>query len=223
MNFEPFKLVPVGYVRKNGETFIEILPKFSDAVHGLNEGDWIKLILWFHASDTPGRRSVLKVHPYNNPENPLRGVFATRSPVRPNPLAIYAVRINRIEGNRLYIDWIDAHNGTPVVDIKILVERLDCPKETPIPEEELEVPASRQVGEVNLIPRKSEHLGELEEVSPEEYEALVLELGPKTEVLTAKELVELISALEEIYENLPVEIKDKLRTEGLRRREGRSP
>ncbi|AFL95714.1 hypothetical protein CL1_1515 [Thermococcus cleftensis] len=127
MDVEPFKIIPVGYVRKNGETFIEILQKFHEAIDGLNEGDWIKLILWFHKSDNPEKRSVLKVHPYNNPENPLRGVFATRSPVRPNPLAIYAVRINRIEGNRLYIDWIDAHNGTPVVDIKILVERLDCP------------------------------------------------------------------------------------------------
>ncbi|WP_258083889.1 tRNA (N6-threonylcarbamoyladenosine(37)-N6)-methyltransferase TrmO [Thermococcus thermotolerans] len=211
MDFEPFKLVPVGHVRKNGETFIEILPEFREAMDGLAEGDWIKLILWFHASDRPERRSILKVHPYNNPENPLRGVFATRSPVRPNPLAIYAVRINRIEGNRLYIDWIDAMDGTPVVDIKILVERLDCPRETPIPEEELDIPASKQVGEVNLIPRKSEHLDELEEVSPEEYEALVLELGPKTSVLTAKELVELIEALMEVYENLPVEIKDRLR------------
>ncbi|WP_297504517.1 tRNA (N6-threonylcarbamoyladenosine(37)-N6)-methyltransferase TrmO, partial [Thermococcus sp.] len=171
----------------------------------------IKLILWFHASDRPERRSILKVHPYNNPENPLRGVFATRSPVRPNPLAIYAVRINRIEGNRLYIDWIDAMDGTPVVDIKILVERLDCPGETQIPEGELDIPSSRQVGEVNLIPRKNEHLDELEEVPPEEYEALVLELGPKTTTLTAKDLVELLEALMEVYENLPVEIKDKLR------------
>ncbi|ASJ13013.1 tRNA (N6-threonylcarbamoyladenosine(37)-N6)-methyltransferase TrmO [Thermococcus thioreducens] len=211
MDFEPFKLVPVGYVRKNGETLIEIAPEFREALDGLHEGDWIKLILWFHASDTPERRNVLKVHPYNNPENPLRGVFATRSPVRPNPLAIYAVRINRIEENRLYIDWIDAMEGTPVLDIKILVERLDCPGETPVPEEELDIPSSRQIGEVNLIPRKSEHLDELEEVSPEEYEALVLELGPKTSVLTAKELVELIEALMEIYGNLPVEIKDRLR------------
>ncbi|WP_461866703.1 tRNA (N6-threonylcarbamoyladenosine(37)-N6)-methyltransferase TrmO [Thermococcus sp.] len=201
MKFEPFKLVPVGYVRKDGETFIEILPEFSGALHGLNEGDWIKLILWFHASDRPERRSVLKVHPYNNPENPLRGVFATRSPVRPNPLAIYAVRINRIEGNRLYIDWIDAMDGTPVVDIKILVERLDCPRETLIPEQELNIPASRQVGEVNLIPRKSKHLNGV----------LVLELGPRMAVLTAKELAELIAALKGIYENLPAEIRKKFR------------
>ncbi len=217
MNFEPFKLVPLGYVRKNGETFIEILPKFIDAIDGLHEGDWIKLILWFHASDNPERRSILKVHPYNNPENPLRGVFATRSPVRPNPLAIYVVKIHRIEGNRLYIDWIDAMDGTPVVDIKIFVERFDCPGETQILEGDLNIPASRQVGELNLIPRRSKHLDELEEVPPDEYDALILEIGPKTTVLSAKELIELIEALKEIYENLPVEIKDRFR-----KREGRS-
>ncbi|GAB6101591.1 tRNA (N6-threonylcarbamoyladenosine(37)-N6)-methyltransferase TrmO [Thermococcus atlanticus] len=215
MNFESFKLVPVGYVRKETETYIEILPEFREAMEGLAEGDWVKLILWFHASDKPEKRRILKVHPYNNPENPLRGVFATRSPVRPNLVALYAVRINRIEGEKLYIDPIDAMDGTPVIDIKILVERLDCPKEAIIPEEELDIPASRQVGEVNLIPRKSEHLDELEEVLPEEYEVLVLELGPKTTVLTAKELAELIEALEEIYENLP--------KEGLRTRAKRSP
>ncbi len=127
--FEPFKIVPVGYVRKNEETFIEILPEFKEALDGLRDGDWIKLVLWFHGSDTPERRSVLKVHPYNNPENPLRGVFATRSPVRPNPIALYTVRIHRIEKERLYIDEIDAFDGTPVVDIKPFVERLDCPEE----------------------------------------------------------------------------------------------
>ncbi|ACJ16702.1 hypothetical protein, conserved [Thermococcus onnurineus NA1] len=218
MDFGSLKIIPVGRVRKENEkTWLELYPEFSEAVEGLREGDWIKLILWFHESDTPERKSVLKVHPYNNTKNPLKGVFATRSPIRPNPLAIYAVKIHRIKGNRLYIDWIDAHDGTPIADIKILVERLDCPKEMPIEEWELDIKKSRQVGEINLIPRKDEHLDELEEVSPDEYDALVVEIGPKTTVLTAEELVKLIEVLEEFYDKLPVEIKDKLR-----RHEGRS-
>ncbi len=221
MGFEPLKIVPVGYIRKNEElqeTFIEVLPEFLGAVEGLHEGDWIKLVLWFHESDTPARRRVLKVHPYGNPKNPLTGVFATRSPYRPNPVALYTVRIHSIEGNRLYIDWVDAMDGTPVVDIKIFVERYDCPKEVPIEEREANIRKGRMIGEVNLIPRKSEHLDELEEVSPEDYDAVILEIGPKTTTLTAKELVELIETLEEAYESLPVEVKDKLR-----RREGHSP
>lgn len=70
MEFEPpLKLVPpLGHVRKDEElheTFIEILPEFrGGAIDGLREGgDWIKLVLWFHESDTPARRRVLKVHP----------------------------------------------------------------------------------------------------------------------------------------------------------------
>ncbi|WP_297491149.1 tRNA (N6-threonylcarbamoyladenosine(37)-N6)-methyltransferase TrmO [Thermococcus sp.] len=218
MDFEPFKVVPVGYVRKdNSETFIEILPEFREAVDGLREDDWIKLILWFHESEGP-RRKILKVHPHGNPKNPLTGVFATRSPYRPNPIALYTVRIHCISDGKLYIDWIDAKNGTPVVDIKIFVERYDCPKEVPIEEREAHIREGRMIGEVNVIPRRSEHLDELEEVSPEEYDAVILEIGPKTTTLTAKELVELIDGLKEVYENLPVEIKDKLR-----RRGGRSP
>ncbi|ASJ00863.1 tRNA (N6-threonylcarbamoyladenosine(37)-N6)-methyltransferase TrmO [Thermococcus gorgonarius] len=213
MEFEPFKIVPVGYVRKDEElqeTFIEILPEFMKAMDGLREGDWVKLVLWFHGSDTPERRGILKVHPYGNPENPLKGVFATRSPYRPNPIALYTVKIHRIEGNRLHIDWIDAMDETPVVDIKIFVERYDCPKDVPIEERELHISGGRMIGEVNVIPRKSEHLDELEEVSPEEYDAVILEIGPKTTTLTAKELKELIETLVGIYRNLPVEIRDKL-------------
>ena len=213
MEFEPFKVVPVGYMRKNEklqETYIEILPEFWSAAEGLREGDWIKLVLWFHESDTPARRGVLKVHPYGNSKNPLTGVFATRSPYRPNPVALYTVRIHRIEENRLYIDWIDAVDGTPVVDIKIFVERYDCPKEVPIEEREAFIRGGRMIGEVNVIPRRSDHLDELEEVSPEEYDALILEIGPKTTTLTAKELKELVHALIETYKGLPVEIRDKL-------------
>ena len=55
---------PVGYVRKDTETFIEILPEFREAMEGLRESDWIKLVLWFRGSDTSERRSVLKVPPY---------------------------------------------------------------------------------------------------------------------------------------------------------------
>ena len=219
MNFEPFQIVPVGYVRRTeGDTFIEILPEFREATEGLRDGDWIKLILWFHGSDTPERRRTLKVHPYGNPKNPLTGVFATRSPYRPNPLALYTVKIHRIAGNRLYIGWIDAMDGTPVVDIKIFVERYDCPKEVAIEEREAKIPKGRMIGEVNVIPRKVGHLDELEGVSPEEYNAVILEIGPKTTTLTAEELVELIDALRETYEAIPVEIKDRLRTRG-----GRSP
>ncbi len=163
MRFERFNVVPIGLVRKEDRrTWLEIHEEFRDALDGLKEGDWVKLILWFDGSDTPEKRSILKVHPYNNPQNPLTGVFATRSPVRPNPLALYTVRIESMEGGKLYIDWIDARDGTPIADMKIFVERLDCPSRfsnVPVGEEDLDIGRSVQIGDVNVIPEGSgEHL-----------------------------------------------------------------
>ncbi|AFK22188.1 tRNA (N6-threonylcarbamoyladenosine(37)-N6)-methyltransferase TrmO [Pyrococcus sp. ST04] len=202
-----FSLIPIGYIRKEGpETWIEILPEFEEGLEGLEEGDWIKVIAWLHESDTSEKRKILKVHHHGDLRNPVVGVFATRSPVRPNPLALYAVRINRIEGRKLYIPPVDAYDGTPVVDIKILVDRLDCPRE----EIELDENSARKVGDLTLVPRRSEHMDELEEVSPEEFDALIISVRGRSTVLTATDLVELIKALVDLYELLPVEVRDKL-------------
>jgi tRNA (Thr-GGU) A37 N-methylase len=73
---------------------------------------------WFDRNDTPEQRSILKVHPRGNPANPLRGVFATRAPVRPNLIVLNRVRILSVKGNGIEIDGIDAFADTPVLDIK---------------------------------------------------------------------------------------------------------
>jgi tRNA (Thr-GGU) A37 N-methylase len=64
------------------------------------------------------RKEILQVHPRGNPENPLRGVFATRAPVRPNLIAISRCRVLSVEGRVIAIDDIDAFPDTPVLDIK---------------------------------------------------------------------------------------------------------
>jgi tRNA-Thr(GGU) m(6)t(6)A37 methyltransferase TsaA len=69
---------------------------------------------WFHQS----RRDVLKVHPRSDPNRALTGVFATRSPDRPNPIGLHPVTVRRIVGNRLRLGPIEAIDGTPVIDIK---------------------------------------------------------------------------------------------------------
>jgi tRNA (Thr-GGU) A37 N-methylase len=61
---------------------------------------------------------VFQVHPRSDRRNPLAGVFATRSPDRPNPLGLHPVTVRAIDGNRLSIGPIEAIDGTPVVDIK---------------------------------------------------------------------------------------------------------
>lgn len=114
-----FSMSPVGWVRKaDGKTFIEIDKRFQPALMGVEELKSIWVLYWFDRNDTPEKRAVLQVHPRGNPDNPLRGVFATRSPLRPNLIALSEVRIVSVKGNVIEIDGIDAFADTPVLDLK---------------------------------------------------------------------------------------------------------
>jgi len=96
------------------DAWLEIAPWAVEALHGLQAGDALVVITWFHAAD----RTVMQVRPRSDPRNPLTGVFATRSPDRPNPLGLHPVTLRSIDGLRLRIGPIEAIDGTPVVDIK---------------------------------------------------------------------------------------------------------
>jgi tRNA-Thr(GGU) m(6)t(6)A37 methyltransferase TsaA len=93
---------------------IDIREEFADALDGLRVGQEVILITWLHR----GERSVLKVHPRDDRTVPMRGVFATRSADRPNPLGLHPVTILLIEGRRVQVGPLEAVDGTPVVDIK---------------------------------------------------------------------------------------------------------
>lgn len=119
---------PIGRVGQEGNrVFLEIRPELTDAIDGLRAGRSIWVFWWFDRNDTPEKRSILKVHPRGNPDNPLRGVFATRSPVRPNLIALTLCRIVGIEGSRIEVEAIDAFPGTPILDIKPYISGLDAP------------------------------------------------------------------------------------------------
>jgi tRNA-Thr(GGU) m(6)t(6)A37 methyltransferase TsaA len=95
--------------------WIEIDPAYYDALEGLEPGAEIVVLTWLHLAD----RSMLKVHPRGNPKNPLRGVFATRSPHRPNPIGLHKTRVLSVESpNRLQVRPLEVIDKTPVVDIK---------------------------------------------------------------------------------------------------------
>ena len=96
------------------DAWLDVEDWAADGLRGLAAGDEIIVITWLHL----GRRDVLEVHPRSDPRNPLTGVFATRSPDRPNPLGLHPVVVRAIDGNRLRIGPIEAIDGTPVVDIK---------------------------------------------------------------------------------------------------------
>jgi tRNA-Thr(GGU) m(6)t(6)A37 methyltransferase TsaA len=97
------------------EAWVEIDPAFADALAGVAEGSEIILLTWLHL----GRRDVLEVHPRGDPERPLAGVFATRSPDRPNPIGLHRVHVLETDAPaRLRVSPLEALDGTPVIDIK---------------------------------------------------------------------------------------------------------
>lgn len=96
------------------DAWLEVSPFAARGLEGLSPGTDILVITWLHR----GRRDVLKVHPRSDPRRPLTGVFATRSPDRPNPLGIHRVTVRKVIKNRLRIAPIEVIDGTPIVDIK---------------------------------------------------------------------------------------------------------
>jgi len=96
------------------DAWLEVSATVADGLEGIAAGNEIILITWFHEA----RRDILKVHPRGDKNRPLRGVFATRSPDRPNPLGLHRVTVLEVTGNRLRVGPIEAIHGTPVIDIK---------------------------------------------------------------------------------------------------------
>ncbi len=99
-----------------------VSPLVAQALDGLKVGDDIIVVTWLHKA----RRETLKVHPRSDKHRPLTGVFATRSPDRPNPLGLHRVTVRRIAKNKLLIGPIEAIDGTPVVDIKPVIGESDA-------------------------------------------------------------------------------------------------
>ena len=96
------------------DAWLEVNPSVAEGLETLAVGYEIIVITWLHKA----QRDVLKVHPRGDETVPLAGVFATRSPDRPNPLGLHRVTILEIAGGRLKVGPIEAIDGTPVVDIK---------------------------------------------------------------------------------------------------------
>ena len=124
-----YLLNPIGFIRsalrtrreapKQGcegapDAWLEVAASFAQGLDGLSAGDEIIVITWLHRA----RRDVLKVHPRWDLRLPLTGVFATRSPDRPNPLGLHRVRVMEVADNRFKVGPIEAIDGTPVVDVK---------------------------------------------------------------------------------------------------------
>ena len=102
------------------DAWIEVSVFAAPGLDGLVIGDDIIVVTWLHRA----RRDALRVHPRSDRRLPLTGVFATRSPDRPNPLGLHRVTVRRVTKNRLRIGPIEVIDGTPVIDIKPVLSDL---------------------------------------------------------------------------------------------------
>lgn len=131
-----YSVRPIGFVRSDlkcreeaprqgregaPNALIEVLPSYTKALHRMQVGDEIIIISWLHRA----RRNVMEVHPTGDASRPLTGVFSTRSPDRPNPIGLHRVKVLGMTRDRLHIGPIEAIDGTPVIDIKPVIDSND--------------------------------------------------------------------------------------------------
>jgi tRNA-Thr(GGU) m(6)t(6)A37 methyltransferase TsaA len=132
---ESYSVQPVGKVLKGSDkTILEIFPGFKDALLGLDGFSHVQVYYWFDRNDSPDKRAILRVHPRGDTANPLTGVFATRSPFRPNLIGFSVCRIRSVEENKIIIDDIDAFDGSPIIDLKPYIPASDCVPIASVPE-----------------------------------------------------------------------------------------
>ena len=136
MNEEHYTLYPIGVVRsaltsleaaplqgEEGapEAWLQIFAPVAQALAGITAGDELVVLTWLHRA----RRDVLQVHPRGRRETPLTGVFATRSPDRPNPVGLHRVSVREVTGQNVRVAPMEAIDGTPIVDIKPVLGHVD--------------------------------------------------------------------------------------------------
>ena len=96
------------------EAWLELMDLLAPGLASITAGDELIILTWLPRA----RRDVLQVHPRGRLEAPLAGVFATRSPERPNPIGLHRVTVLEVDGRRLKVAPLEAIDGTPIVDIK---------------------------------------------------------------------------------------------------------
>ena len=110
---------PKNFDESNREGTLEIYPEYQEGLDGIVPGQTIIVLFWLHQAN----RDILKVYPRGDTSKGLRGVFATRSPMRPNPIAISELKVKVVNGNQIEVSGLDILDGTPILDIKKKMSR----------------------------------------------------------------------------------------------------
>lgn len=134
VSIRQFELWPIGWVEsplldpeaapKQGnegspEAWLTLDERFSEGLRDLEVGAEILVLTWLDRA----RRDVFVVHPRDNPADPLKGVFSTRSADRPNPIGLHRVQILFIQGTRIRVRDLEAIDRTPILDLKPVLDR----------------------------------------------------------------------------------------------------
>lgn len=133
---ESARLVFIGVVENVGDdtSTVRLFPEFSDGLFGLEVFSHVIVLYWLHLRDNVQERRVLRVIPRRHEGAPEIGVFGSRSPSRPNPIAISVCELVRIEGPVLVLKGLDAAVGSPIVDVKPYLPRADSVPSARVPE-----------------------------------------------------------------------------------------
>ncbi|HEB69761.1 MAG TPA: tRNA (N6-threonylcarbamoyladenosine(37)-N6)-methyltransferase TrmO, partial [Desulfobulbus sp.] len=105
---------PKNYTISDRVGTLEIYPEYQQGLEGIAPGQTIVVLFWLHKSG----RDILKVYPRGDISRGLHGVFSTRSPIRPNPIALSELKVLAVDGNRIEVSGLDIYDGTPILDIK---------------------------------------------------------------------------------------------------------
>ena len=100
------------------DAWLVLEPSVLEALDGIRPGARLIVLTWFHRA----RRDLLRVHPRDDTANPMQGIFNTRSADRPNPIGLHEVEVLAVEGQRLHVRPLEAVDGTPVVDLKPVLD-----------------------------------------------------------------------------------------------------
>jgi len=136
MNKTSYTIEPIGFVRSEltrldaapmqgdegaPDAWLELTPQTAPGLMGIQAGDELIVLTWLHLAE----RDVLQVHPRGDSNRPLTGVFATRSPDRPNPVGLHRVSVLEVAEQKLRVALLEAIDGTPIVDIKPILSGND--------------------------------------------------------------------------------------------------
>ncbi len=125
----------IGEVESTGEiSTVSIYPEFCQGLLGVEGFSHLIVLYWMHLRDDGANRGTLRVVPRRHEGAPLTGVFASRSPSRPNPIGLAVVNLIEVAGCRLRVSGLDAFEGSPIIDVKPYSPRADSFPEAITPE-----------------------------------------------------------------------------------------